>query len=93
MTKAFIDDGSGNVKAVKIVSLKVARDDKGRPSLAEIEGSEQLIECDTVVLAMGFTGMHILNHKPYTCCAHSVFLDMEGVDARRVRMWGCGRAD
>jgi glutamate synthase (NADPH/NADH) len=56
MTKAFIDDGSGNVKAVKIVSLKVARDDKGRPSLAEIEGSEQLIECDTVVLAMGFTG-------------------------------------
>jgi NADPH-dependent glutamate synthase beta subunit-like oxidoreductase len=35
---------------------KVARDDKGRPSLAEIEGSEQIIECDTVILAMGFTG-------------------------------------
>ena len=38
------------------MSLKVARDDKGRPSLAEVEGSEQVIECDTVILAMGFTG-------------------------------------
>jgi len=56
MTKEFIDDGAGNVKAVKIVSLKVARDDKGRPTLAEIEGSEQVIEADTVILAMGFTG-------------------------------------
>jgi len=36
--------------------LQVARDDKGRPSLAEIEGSEQIIECDVVILAMGFTG-------------------------------------
>jgi len=34
----------------------VTRDDKGRPSLAEVEGSEQLIECDAVILAMGFTG-------------------------------------
>ena len=56
MTKEFIDDGAGNVKAIKIVSLKVARDDKGRPSLAEIDGSEQIIECDAVILAMGFTG-------------------------------------
>lgn len=56
MTKEFIGDDAGNVKAIKIVSLKVARDDKGRPSLAEIEGSEQVIECDAVILAMGFTG-------------------------------------
>ena len=56
MTKEFLGDDAGNVKAIKIVSLKVARDDKGRPSLAEVEGSEQVIECDTVILAMGFTG-------------------------------------
>jgi len=56
MTKEFIDDGAGNVKAVKIVSLKVSRDDKGRPTLAEVEGSEQVIEADAIILAMGFTG-------------------------------------
>jgi glutamate synthase (NADPH/NADH) len=55
-TKEFIGDANGNVKGIKIVSLKVARDDKGRPSLAEIPGSEVVIECDAVILAMGFTG-------------------------------------
>jgi len=56
MTKEFIKDEAGNVTGVKIVSLKVERDANGKPSIAEIEGSEQLIEADTVILAMGFLG-------------------------------------
>uniref|UniRef100_A0A7S4P9N1 glutamate synthase (NADH) n=1 Tax=Guillardia theta TaxID=55529 RepID=A0A7S4P9N1_GUITH len=56
MTKEFIGDEQGNVKAIKIVSLKVARDANGKPTIAEIEGSEQLIETDAVILAMGFVG-------------------------------------
>mmetsp|Transcript_5396 Transcript_5396/g.10833 ORF Transcript_5396/g.10833 Transcript_5396/m.10833 type:complete len:2179 (-) Transcript_5396:728-7264(-) len=55
MTKEFVTEG-GKVKAVKIVSLKVARDANGKPSIEEIPGSEQLIEADTVILAMGFLG-------------------------------------
>mmetsp|Transcript_53171 Transcript_53171/g.106586 ORF Transcript_53171/g.106586 Transcript_53171/m.106586 type:complete len:284 (+) Transcript_53171:62-913(+) len=56
MTKEFVKDSDGNVTAVKIVSLKVERDSNGKPSIAEIEGSEQEIEADAVILAMGFLG-------------------------------------
>mmetsp|Transcript_68874 Transcript_68874/g.164315 ORF Transcript_68874/g.164315 Transcript_68874/m.164315 type:complete len:2206 (+) Transcript_68874:64-6681(+) len=56
MTKEFTKDADGNVTAVKIISLKVARDANGKPTIAEIPGSEILIPCDTVILAMGFIG-------------------------------------
>jgi len=56
MTKRFIDDGAGNVKAIEIINLKVARDDNGKPTIAEVPGSEQIIPCDVIILAMGFVG-------------------------------------
>ena len=49
MTKAFVDDGNGNVKAAKCV--RVEWTDKGPQ---EIAGSEFEIPCERVYLAMGF---------------------------------------
>lgn len=49
MTKEFVDDGNGNVKAAKVV--RVEWTDKGPQ---EIAGSEFEIPCERVFLAMGF---------------------------------------
>jgi glutamate synthase (NADPH/NADH) small chain len=50
VTKAFVDDGQGNVKAVKAARLEWK---DGR--MAEVPGSEFEIRADLVFLAMGFT--------------------------------------
>ena len=50
VTKAFVDDGRGNVKAVKAARLEWK---DGR--MAEVPGSEFEIRADLVFLAMGFT--------------------------------------
>jgi glutamate synthase (NADPH/NADH) small chain len=50
VTKAFVDDGQGRVKAVKAARLEWK---DGR--MAEIPGSEFEIKADLVLLAMGFT--------------------------------------
>ncbi|MDR1648124.1 MAG: glutamate synthase subunit beta [Zoogloeaceae bacterium] len=49
MTKAFIDDGKGCVKAVKAVRVEW-QDGK----MTEVAGSEFELPCDAVFLAMGF---------------------------------------
>ncbi len=50
-TKEFLDDGSGNVRALRLVEVAM-RD--GR--FEEVEGSEREIPADLVLFAMGFTG-------------------------------------
>ena len=53
MTKEFIDDGKGNVCAVKCI--KVAWDNvDGEWKMKEIDGSEFELKADLVTLAMGF---------------------------------------
>ena len=49
-TKEFVDDGNGNVKALRTVRVGPP------PTFAEIPNSEQLFTADLVLLAMGFTG-------------------------------------
>ncbi len=49
-TKCFIDDGKGNVKALKAVRVEW-KDGK----MAEVAGSEFELPCDAAFLAMGFT--------------------------------------
>ena len=49
-TKAFIDDGMGNVKALKAVRVEW-KDGK----MSEVAGSEFELPCDAAFLAMGFT--------------------------------------
>ncbi|NRB53527.1 MAG: glutamate synthase subunit beta [Saprospiraceae bacterium] len=54
-TKAFIGDKKGNLKAIRIVKVEWAKDDAtGRYSFQEVEGSEQDIPCDMVLIAAGF---------------------------------------
>lgn len=53
-TKEFIGDENGNLVALKTVELDWKSED-GRPSkFIERTGSEKIIECDLVLLAMGF---------------------------------------
>ena len=56
LTKHFEGDAEGNVKALH--SIRVAwgePDAQGRRKMEEIPGSEMRIECDLVLLALGFT--------------------------------------
>jgi NAD(P)H-dependent glutamate synthase small subunit len=56
ITKQFIDDGKGNVKAVQTKLVEWTQSNDGRMQMHEIEGSEQTYEADLVLLAMGFLG-------------------------------------
>ncbi len=55
-TKAFEDDGKGNVCAIHAVRVAWSEPDAGgRRVMTEIPNSEMRIPCDLVLLAMGFT--------------------------------------
>ena len=49
-TKEFVDDGNGNVKALKTVRVGPP------PTFTPIPGTEQEFKADLVLLALGFTG-------------------------------------
>jgi len=54
-TKSFEDDGTGHVCALHVVRVEWSEPDaSGRRQMREIPGSETRIECDLVLLAMGF---------------------------------------
>ncbi len=56
LTKAFIDDGNGNVRALRVVRVGwSAPDETGRRKMEEIPDTEFEIPCDLCLLAMGFT--------------------------------------
>ncbi|MEP7055902.1 MAG: glutamate synthase subunit beta, partial [Actinomycetota bacterium] len=50
-TEAFLDDGEGNVRALRAHEVELV---EGR--FTKIEGSEFELECELVLLAMGFVG-------------------------------------
>ena len=54
-SKRFIDDGSGQVCALKLIEVEMKTED-GRPSFVEVPGSLHELPCDLALLAMGFTG-------------------------------------
>jgi NADPH-dependent glutamate synthase beta subunit-like oxidoreductase len=55
LSKEFVDDGQGRVKAIRTVRVRWVKEG-GKMVMQEIPGSEQLIEADLVLLAMGFLG-------------------------------------
>ncbi len=55
-TKSFSGDADGNVKKLHAVRLEWKKGDNGRPQMIEIPGSEFEIDCDLVLLALGFLG-------------------------------------
>jgi len=55
-TKAFLGDEQGRLRALLTVELEWKASEDGRPArFEERPGSEQTIECDLALLAMGFT--------------------------------------
>ncbi|KAL8095758.1 glutamate synthase 1 [NADH], chloroplastic isoform X1 [Apium graveolens] len=56
LTKRFIGDENGVVKGLEIVRVQWEKDASGRFQFKEVEGSEEIIGADLVLLAMGFLG-------------------------------------
>ena len=54
-TTEFVDDGSGAVRALRGHTVEMRTED-GRPAFEAVPGTEFEIECELVLLAMGFTG-------------------------------------
>ena len=54
MTKRFIEDAAGNVKAAVCADVEWSQDDNGQWKMSEIAGSEFELKADLVTLAMGF---------------------------------------
>ena len=55
LTKAFIGDKKGNLKAVQLVDIEWAKDEKtGRYTFKEIKGTVREIPCTLALLAVGF---------------------------------------
>jgi len=54
LTKEFIDDGKGQVKALNCIQVDWVRDDTGNWRMSEVPGTEFSLEADLVTLAMGF---------------------------------------
>ena len=66
--KEFQKDKKGNVKKAVIVSLEPKKDEKtGRMLMAPVEGSEQVIDAELVLIAAGFLGS-----QPYVTEAFQV---------------------
>lgn len=75
LTKAFIDDGNGNVKALRVADIVWKDAAPGeRPTFEEVAGSEREIPCDLAFLAMGF-----LHPEPHGVLAQlDITLDERG---------------
>ncbi|KAH9646422.1 NADH-dependent glutamate synthase 1 [Citrus sinensis] len=56
LTKRFIGDENGVVKGLEIVRVHWEKDTSGKFQFKEVEGSEEIIGADLVLLAMGFLG-------------------------------------
>ena len=55
--KEFIADKKGNLTKVKLVKLESKKDEAtGRMTMAEVAGSEYVVDCDLVLIAAGFLG-------------------------------------
>jgi glutamate synthase (NADPH/NADH) small chain len=55
LSKEFIDDGKGNVAGIRTVRVQWSFEN-GKMNMVEMPGSEEVIEADLVLLAMGFLG-------------------------------------
>lgn len=56
LTKEFLGDGKGHVKALKTVEVQWKKIPGERPQLIEKKDSEKEWPCDLALLALGFTG-------------------------------------
>jgi glutamate synthase (NADPH) small chain len=55
-TVEFQSDGQGNVRGLKSVRVDWSKPIAGKSPFSPIEGSQEVFECDLVLLALGFVG-------------------------------------
>ncbi len=55
-TKEFLGDSNGRVRAIAVEEVAMELQD-GRPVFRPVPGTEREIECDMVLMALGFTGV------------------------------------
>jgi glutamate synthase (NADPH/NADH) small chain len=56
LTKRFVDDGQGRVKALEVVTVEWTKGPDGRFGPREVAGTQRTIPADLVLLALGFVG-------------------------------------
>ncbi|GAB4195295.1 MAG: glutamate synthase subunit beta [Phycisphaeraceae bacterium] len=56
LTKEFVGDENGHVRAVRTIQVDWKKDENGRFQMSEIPGTEREFKADLVTLAMGFLG-------------------------------------
>ncbi|KAG8485891.1 hypothetical protein CXB51_019262 [Gossypium anomalum] len=56
LTKRFVGDENGAVKGLEVIRVYWEKDASWKFQFKEVEGSEEIIEADLVLLAMGFLG-------------------------------------
>lgn len=71
LTKRFLGDADGALTGVETVQVAWEKDASGRFQMAEVPGSEEVIEADLALLAMGFLG-------PEQDVAEKMGLDTDG---------------
>lgn len=55
VTKEFMGDENGNLKALKIAEVEMKKPEPGKaPGFTELPGTERIIPCELALLAMGF---------------------------------------
>lgn len=55
VTKEFMGDDNGNLKALKIAEVEMKKPEPGKaPGFTELPGTERIIPCELALLAMGF---------------------------------------
>jgi glutamate synthase (NADPH/NADH) small chain len=54
LTKSFIDDGQGNVKAIEICDIVWEKNKETGAPFSEVPGTHRQIPCDLALLAIGF---------------------------------------
>ncbi|MCX7621033.1 MAG: glutamate synthase subunit beta [Acidimicrobiales bacterium] len=54
-TARFLDDGNGNLRGLEAHQVELVMRD-GRPSFEPVDGSDFVMECELVLLALGFVG-------------------------------------
>ncbi len=56
LTKEFLGDNNGRLTGLKVVDIKWAVNAKGKMAFEEVTGTERVIACELVLLAIGFAG-------------------------------------
>lgn len=74
-TKAFLSDATGRVQAAQCIRVDWNKDGQGRWIMTEIPGSEFIIPCELVTLAMGF--LHPIRNGLVTELCNTAGLELD----------------